>query len=83
MITVYLWSSAWILLGLSCNGYVAIELIDVQLGDLISVRSPQCQFIPVHTTKAYGGSGGRAPVVLSLGFGGRCDVYLYIIFRCM
>ena len=74
MITVCLWSSAWILLGLSCSDYLTIKLIDVQLGDLISVFNLHCQFIPVHATKAYGGSGVRAPLVRSLGVGSHCDV---------
>jgi hypothetical protein len=49
---VCLWSSAWINLGLSCNGYVDIALIYVQFGDFISVCVLQCQFIPLHTTNA-------------------------------
>ena len=61
-----LWSSAWTLLGISCNDYVAIELIYVQFGDFISVCNLQYQFIPVHAAKAYGGSGNRAPFILSL-----------------
>lgn len=58
------------LLGLTRNGYVAIKLIYVQFGDFISVCNLRCQFIPVHATKAYGGSGGRASLVLSLCVGG-------------
>jgi len=63
---VCLCSSAWILLCLSCNSYVTLDLIDVKFGDFISVRNLQSQFIPVHSMEAYRGSGGRAPFILSL-----------------
>jgi hypothetical protein len=46
-----LWSSAWISLGLSCNGYVDITLMYVQFGEFIYVCNLQCQFIPLHATK--------------------------------
>lgn len=69
MVNVRLWSSAWILLGLSCNGYMVIKLMYVQFGDCISVCNLQCQFIRVQATKAYGSSGDIAAFVLSLGVG--------------
>jgi len=39
----------------------------VQFGDFISICNLQCQFIPLHAAKAYGGSGGRASFILRLG----------------
>jgi len=66
-----------------CVVYHTIHIVSIKSG----LQKGKVQFVPFYFVKTYTGSGGIAPLILTLGNGGRCEqlwlwsLYLGIEFR--